>query len=123
MEILIFEDNKNWQEMWTELVNSNVKDALIKVAGDIVEANELIEKSAISAKVALVDGNLDSSLSGRDGRHIEGLLRAKNPNIFIVEVSAFGNALLTPNSVFRKREINNQEAVTSLFEKLNALKS
>lgn len=121
MEILIFEDNTNWQEMWTDLVNSNIKTALVKVAGDIVAARELIETSAISAKVALVDGNLDSSVSGRDGREIEGLLRAKNPEIFVVDVSGFGNALLKPNAVFRKREINDQQAVTSLFQKINAL--
>lgn len=84
----IFEDNKDWHEILTEIVEDN-GHSVAASAKSMDEARATIEAlEEGSLDVAVVDGNLNPYTStGADGAEVTRLLREKLGNITVIGFS------------------------------------
>jgi hypothetical protein len=108
--IVIFEDLEFYKDEIGLRIREVIKGAVIKIAGDIVAAKEMIA-SEVEIDIATVDGNLyEEDKSGDDGRELEGMLRKKFPNIRIIEISGRGKDLESPDFRLTKMSLISTEA-------------
>lgn len=116
--IVIFEDLEVYQYEIGQRIREVIKGAVIKIAGDIVAAKEMIG-SEMEIDIATVDGNLyEEDKSGDDGRELEGMLRSKFPNIRIIEISGRGKDLVSPDFRITKMSLISTEAFQTYLKSI-----
>ena len=116
--IVIVEDLEVCEYEIGQRIREVIKGAVIKIAGDIVAAKEMIG-SEMEIDIATVDGNLyEEDKSGDDGRELEGMLRSKLPNIRIIEISGRGKDLVSPDFRITKMSLISTEAFQTYLKSI-----
>jgi CheY-like chemotaxis protein len=107
-EVLVVEDNKNWQENYARWLPSGEHRVAATIA-DISDAPTAIhdlKKREVKIDVAIVDGNLGESSHGEDGAEVVEMLRDKYPDTKIIGITFDQAGVLGADVNIHKAEVD-----------------